>query len=199
MAIGFFASVGLGPVTVLVLKRAIGSHFRPAFFSGLGSAVADTVFGTMAFIGSGYLLAFITDNQDVIRLVIMVILLVVAWFVWHSRPPARPGGEPAPVKMTRNFISTFTLALSNPLMVLVFLTVFSLFADLSFLRVGNWPWAMLGLFCGTTAWWLVLSRIVCRFRHRMPDFLFGHLNRISGWIIVALALYSGLTGLLHLI
>lgn len=199
LGIGFFASIGLGPVTVLVIRMGIRSGWKPAFVGGFGSAVMDTLYGTMAFLGSGLLLTLILDYQDEIRIGMMVILLGVAWLVWRSKPMPVSEGEGKELHRTGIFFSTFSLALSNPLMVLIFLAVFASVSLTDALSLELWPFAACGLLIGTSTWWFVLIRLVCSFRTRLPGFLSSNLNRISAGVILGLGLYAGISGLLGLL
>lgn len=201
LLVGFFASVGLGPVTVFVLKRGISKGFKSAFISGLGSSIVDTVYGTIAFIGAGFVMHWVSSNQEYIRLVITAILLIIAYFLWTRRPADQvlglsAGGE----NPMTDFLTTFGLSASNPLLIFVFLTVFSLvpFTE-DYLPMQIWPWVTVGLFLGTGLWWMVLSRAICLFRHRLPALLYRYLNRIAAFILVFLALYSGISGLSRLL
>jgi threonine/homoserine/homoserine lactone efflux protein len=79
--------------------------------------------------------------------------------------------------------STFLLTLTNPTTVLSFL---ALLAALGMGDPRRW-WLTLfligGIFCGSMAWWIVLSSIVNRFRDRFSDRTLLLMNRFAGLAI----------------
>jgi len=201
VAIGFFASVGLGPVTVFVLKRGIGSGFNTAFLSGLGCAVVDAFYGTIAFIGAGFVILMLEAYEGFIRIVIMVILFVIAFILWRSKVSTDEKADKKSGKaIFGNVISTFSLALSNPFLIVVFLTIFSILpitnTDYGF---PTWPLVSVGLLIGTSSWWLVISFASSKFKDKLPQFLSENLNRAAGILLFLLGIFSGISGALLLI
>jgi threonine/homoserine/homoserine lactone efflux protein len=79
--------------------------------------------------------------------------------------------------------STFLLTLTNPTTVLSFLAL------LAALGMGNqrqwWltVFLVVGIFCGSMAWWIVLSSIVNHFRGRLNDRILLLMNRFAGLAI----------------
>lgn len=201
VAIGFFASVGLGPVTVFVLKRGMGSGFSTAFLSGLGCAVVDTFYGTIAFLGAGFVILMLEAYEGFIRLGIMVLLFIIAFFLWRSKVSKDVVDYNKLGKAVfGNLISTFSLALSNPFLILVFLTIFSILPiTKTEYEFAIWPFVSIGLLIGTSIWWLVISIASSRFRDKLPLFLSENLNRIAGALLFLLGLFSGISGFILLI
>jgi threonine/homoserine/homoserine lactone efflux protein len=199
--IGFFASVGLGPVTVFVLKRGISSGFWSAFISGIGCSVADTFYGTVAFIGAAYAISFLESYEGYIRLAVMAVLLVIAIFMFLSKKGSPIHEFSLPKKaMVGNFLSTLMLGLSNPFLILVYLTVFSLLP----LAENNeqtsyWPFISIGLVLGTSLWWFLISYLTKIFKDRMPKLLSSNITWISASLLLALALLSGISGVIKIL
>jgi threonine/homoserine/homoserine lactone efflux protein len=75
------------------------------------------------------------------------------------------------------------LTLTNPTTVLSFLAL------LAALGMGNqrqwWltVFLVVGIFCGSMAWWIVLSSIVNHFRGRFNDRILQSMNRFAGLAI----------------
>ena len=201
VTIGFFASVGLGPVTVFVLKRGMGRGFSTAFLSGLGCAVVDTFYGTIAFIGAGFVILMLEAYEGFIRLGIMLVLFVISFFLWRSKASKDVVADKKSGKeMFGNMISTFSLALSNPFLIIVFLTIFSI---LPITKADNgftiWPMVSVGLLIGTSIWWLVISFASSSFKDKLPQFLSENLNRAAGVLLFLLGMFSGISGILLLV
>ena len=82
-----------------------------------------------------------------------------------------------------DLVSAFLLNLTNPTAVLSFL---GLLAALGLGHPRRW-WSTLslvgGIFCGSTAWWIVLSAVVDRFRGRFDPRIVMCMNRVAGLAI----------------
>lgn len=200
LLIGFSASIGIGPVTVLVMKKGIGEGFKPSFISGLGSAIIDSFYGTLAFLGVGLVVHFLNTHAALLRIGIMIILIIVAIFLWRSKTePAVLAGLQTRKPQIGGFLSTMGLALSNPFMILVFLSIFSIIpitADGE--QRNSWIAVAFGLLSGTALWWFTLSGALRLFRKRLPKFLAQNLNKIAGVLLFLLAIVSGILGLVEL-
>ena len=49
--LGFIASLGLGAVTILIINRTFQSGRPSGFISGVGAALSDTLYASIAFLG----------------------------------------------------------------------------------------------------------------------------------------------------
>jgi len=200
VAIGFFASVGLGPVTIFVLKRGMSKGFNTAFLSGLACAIVDTIYGTIAFIGAGFIISMLEAYEGFIRIGIMILLLILAYFLWRSKLAREIQTDERSGKMIfGNMLSTFSLGLSNPFLIVVFLTIFSILpiANVEY-DFATWPFVSVGLLIGTSLWWLLISIASSKFKNKLPQFLSENLNRVAGTLLFLLGIFSGISGVLLL-
>lgn len=185
LVIGLGIAVPVGPVGLLVIQRTLAGGFRPGFLSGLGAAGADAVYGAIGGFGVGWATALLLDWQVAFRLAGGLFLAWLAWGAFRSRPadqaarPARGGA----------FLSTFLLTMANPLTILSFAAIFG-----GVLPPGgagaDAGWLVAGVAAGSTLWWLILAGGTAAARRRLPPGAMIWLNRASGIILAAFAVYA---------
>lgn len=92
-------------------------------------------------------------------------------------------GEFASTEMD-GFLSSFAIAITNPAAILSFIVVFSMFRIEGNESIGENVQLVLGIFCGTCFWWLLIAVVVSRIRERVTDGFYLKLNRIFGILMV---------------
>ncbi len=188
--IGFSIAAPVGPIGVLCIRRTLAEGRLRGFLSGLGAASADAFYGAIAAFGltaiSGTLLSF----QLWIKLLGGLFLLYLGIQTLRARP-AQQTATIQPGGLFRAYISTVFLTLTNPATILSFAAVF---AGLGLAQTsGGFTSAgqvVLGVFLGSSAWWLTLSTGVGIFRERFNSAALGWVNRISGVVIAAFGLVA---------
>ncbi len=191
-ACGFLIAAPVGPVNVLCLQRTILRGWRSGVLSGLGSALADTIYGGIAGFSISVVIAFLIRREFWIRLFGGFLLIGIGVWYYLRRP--------RPLKMGRaeesersDYVSTFLLTLTNPTTVLSFLAVL---AALGLGRQREWYLTLLvvlGIFCGSMVWWVVLTAMVHKLRDRFNDRTLLWMNRAGG---LAIGLFGVITLLL---
>jgi len=61
--IGFMVSIPLGPIGVLCVQRTLNKGRLSGFVSGLGAAIADTIFALISGLGISIIIRFIKEQQ----------------------------------------------------------------------------------------------------------------------------------------
>ncbi len=182
---GLIIAVPVGPVNVLCISRTIKKGWRSGLLSGLGAASADAMYGCVAGFSITFVIQFLLREEFWIRL-IGGILLVLIGVCYYFKPPQSLSSEESaegPSTGHSDYISTLLLTLTNPTTVLSFLAV------LAALGMGRhtdtWVtlFLVLGIFCGSMLWWIVLTGVVCRLRDKFNDHAMLWLNRIAGLAI----------------
>jgi threonine/homoserine/homoserine lactone efflux protein len=182
LVIGFALAAPVGPVGVLCIRRALADGRYAAFVAGLGAAVADTFFGAVAGLGLTVVSSFLISHQASIRLVGGSFLVVLGLRSLRSVPEIA-AVEPDGRGLVKDFLVTFLLTLSNPATLLAALGVF---AALGALRLADATAAgklILGVFTGSSLWWLVLSAAASAARTRVSPGRLRLLNQGSGLIL----------------
>ena len=191
--IGFAIAAPVGPIGVLCIRRTLADGRLPGFVSGLGAATADAGYGAVAAFGLTLITDFLMEGASWLRLIGGAFLLFLGIRTFFARPaeraaPVRNGG------LVGAYASTLFLTLTNPTTILSFAAIFV------GLGVGSTNDALsamllvLGVFLGSTLWWLVLSGTAGLFRAKLSAGGLRWVNRVSGTIIAAFGVLA-LSGL----
>jgi threonine/homoserine/homoserine lactone efflux protein len=193
---GLIIAAPVGPVNVLCVQRTIAKGWRSGLFSGLGSAVADTLYGAIAGFSLSLVIQFLLREIFWIRFFGGILLILLG--VWYYfRPPQPVHGEKEGETDGADTASTFLLTLTNPTTVLSFLAV------LASLGLGSYrPWYLTllmvgGIFCGAMLWWVILTGIANRLRDRFTYGAMVWMNRIGGLAIGAFGVLTLLLSRSH--
>lgn len=179
IVLGFCASAPVGPVGLLCIRRTLASGMSAGIFSGLGAALADSLYGCVAAFGISAVSGFLLRNRNAFRLAGGIFLCCFGLCMMHARRDRNDVGRPP--SSGGLFISTFVLTASNPLTVLSFVAIFS---GLGFHPSCPFTLAT-GVFIGSVLWWSLLSGGVSLFRRRMSPTVFTWIDLISGGVIAA--------------
>ncbi len=187
IVLGLCVSAPVGPVGVILIRRTLHYGRLSGFFTGLGAAIADTLFGIVSAFG----LTLISDFIDASRFW----LLILGGFFLCFLGGKTFFSKPAEIKKTvshktllGDFVSTFLLTIVNPLMILVFFAVFA-GLGLSEHQHDGVP-LVLGVFLGSILWWIVLSQTIALLRRKMNQITMTWINRIAGLIIFGFGLFA---------
>ena len=191
---GLIIAAPVGPVNLLCIRRTLEKGWKSGMLSGLGAALADTLYGAIAGFGLSLVIRFLTREAFWIRL-IGGVLLVGIGVVYYRRPPRplKAGGDDS--SANSDIASTFLLTLTNPTTVLSFLAV------LAMLGLGKqgplWQTSLLvaGIFCGSMTWWTILVSAVSLLRGKISDRTMRWMNRVAGVAIGDLGLANVLISL----
>ena len=187
LLIGFSIAAPVGPIGVLCIRRTLAEGRSAGLVSGLGAATADAFYGSLAGFGLTLVADFLVSQQTWLRLVGGLFLLYLGVKTFLSQPASEPG-QPAGAK-TRGlwgaYLSTLLLTLTNPLTILSFAAIF---AGLGLADTGGNSLSavllVLGVFCGSASWWLLLSGGVGLLRGRLTPRILQWVNRLAGAVIV---------------
>ncbi|HEY0752746.1 MAG TPA: LysE family transporter [Ktedonobacteraceae bacterium] len=195
LLIGFSIAAVIGPIGMLCIQRSLQRGFVPGLVTGMGAATADGIYGGVAAFGLTVVSTFLVGQQTWIRLVGGLFLLYLGSRVFLTRPAqqaARAGGS----SLLGLYASTLLLTLTNPLTILSFATIFAgIGVGLGGHNSLTAALVTLGVFLGSTCWWLVLSAGASLLRERLTARWLLWINRLAG---IALLIF-GLLALISLI
>jgi threonine/homoserine/homoserine lactone efflux protein len=197
IGIGFAVAAPVGPIGMLCVRRTLADGQLAGFVSGLGAATADAIYGLIAAVSLSFISSFIVEHKDWISVVGGVFLLYLGYVELRAKPIDPAAGPPTTLGLIGHFFTTLFWTLSNPVTILTFIAVFTgldvagpggqigsperEFAGITALVIG--------VFLGSTLWWLVLTQGVGMFRHhffgagqttRWPNFIAGSLIIVFG-------------------
>ncbi|HEV3202023.1 MAG TPA: LysE family translocator [Bryobacteraceae bacterium] len=193
---GLIITAPVGPVNVLCVQRTITKDWRSGLFSGLGSALADSLYAAIAGFSISFVIQFLLRELFWIRFFGGVLLILLG--VWYYfRPPASLDGDKKGETDTEDSASTFLLTLTNPTTILSFMAVM---AALGLAQSRPWYLTLLmvgAIFCGAMLWWVILTGIANRLRDRFTARAMVWMNRIGGLAIGAFGVITLLLSRSH--
>jgi threonine/homoserine/homoserine lactone efflux protein len=193
IALGFSIAAPVGPIGVLCIRRTLAHGRVTGLVSGLGAATADMLYGSIAAFGLTAVSSLLVRQQLWVHLLGALFL----GYLGLKTLLARPAGEAAPGEargLVGAYGSTLLLTLANPATIISFAAVFA-GLGLAGARPDYQRAALtaLGVFCGSAAWWLVLSAGVSMVRGKFSPRAMRWVNVLSGAILLAFALYAVLS------
>jgi len=185
LIIGFSIAAPVGPIGVLCIRRTLADGRAAGLATGMGAAAADTVYGCLAAFGLTALTGALVGGQIWIRLIGGAFLMFLGVRTFLA-PPGGRSADAAAAGLLGAFGSTFILTLTSPMTILSYAAVF---AALGLGTAHPGPLAavslVLGVFLGSTLWWLTLSGAVGLLRSKFDERRLRWVNRISGGVILA--------------
>jgi len=195
LIIGFVIAAPVGPIGILCARRTLMFGRQAGFFSGMGAATADAIYGFVAAFGLSLVSDFLAGHNVFLRLVGSSLLCILGVRTLVANPALNRDYPKSLKKYAGLYTSTFFLTLTNPMTIFSFAAVFAGFGLAgvkgSFYSAGV---LILGVFLGSALWWLLLVGIFSIFRERFHSDQLRWVNRVSGGIIIA----SGILALMSL-
>ncbi len=183
LVIGFSIAAPVGPIGVLCIRRTLAEGQLYGLVSGLGAATADAMYGCVAAFGLTFVSSFLIGHKLWLSLIGGLFLLYLGIKTLLSKP-AEDAAKAEGKGLLGSYVSTFLLTLTNPMTILSFVAIFAALGLGS--ASGSYASALilvLGVFCGSALWWLLLSGGVGLFRNKFNARGLLWVNRISGVII----------------
>jgi len=195
LIIGFVIAAPVGPIGVLCARRTLMHGRRAGFYSGMGAATADAIYGFIAAFGLTFISAFLIDHQFSLRLIGGGLLFYLGIKAFIARPVKKTDLPRSARHYAGLYTSTFFLTLTNPMTILSFAAVFAGFGLAGTMgSVLSAAVLIVGVFLGSGLWWLFLVGDFRIYRKRFHTHQLVWINRITGTIIIA----SGVLALLSL-
>ncbi|MDR2815056.1 MAG: LysE family translocator [Prevotellaceae bacterium] len=192
--VGLLASVPLGPAGVLCIQRTLNRGRRAGFFSGMGVALADTLFAAVAVLSLSVVEEWIADKENGLQLLVGVVVVAVGVKIMLTNPvkQLRARGKQQQGSLGGALISLFFLTI-NPINLLPVLFLVGLF-KVSVSSVWHTIIVLLGVLAGALAWWLFLSTLVSHYRKRFKLRQMWWINKASGAVILLLGSLAFIDG-----
>ena len=194
-AMGFCIAAPVGAIGMLCIQRSLSRGFCSGFATGIGAACADAVYGLLGALGVAGIVTALPMLTVVLKAAGGAFLVWMAWSIAREAPTAPDAAqETSRAPVTRDFLTTFALTLSNPLTILSFIAAFAALGPLSATPGGQgvtgWrtvaPMVM-GVFAGSAVWWLCLSGVTAALRTKLP---LAFTRGISLFSAVAIAVFG---------
>jgi len=185
----FLLSMPIGPVNLLCIRHTLAIGWKMGFFSGLGSATADTIYSMFAAFGVGFIINFLLKEKMFFELGGGLFLCYLGVSTYLHVPKEKTTSQVGRGVLQAYAVSFF-LTFSNPASALSLMAVFAGLgvADQSRNPLSSFT-LVLGVFSGASFWWFTLCSIVSLFRNKFTDQGTRWLNRISGVLITAFGIF----------
>jgi threonine/homoserine/homoserine lactone efflux protein len=192
LVLGFTIAAAVGPISLLVLRRTLAYGRIYGLASGMGVALADATYGGIAAFGLTAITSVLVGARAALGILGGAFLVYLAWRTITSRPKDVAAAEDRP-GLVGAFLSIFGLTMTNPMTIISFAAIF---AGLGVVGGGGADAALLtlGVFCGSAAWWVVLTSIVAILRTRLTVEVLIWVNRVSGAVLLIFGVAAIVTG-----
>ena len=188
--IGIVVSAPMGPIGLLCVQRTLNKGQWHGFFSGVGAACSDLFYAGIVCLGMGFVVDFIEGNQKILLIIGSVFMLAFGVYIFRSNPSKQLHKPKDQVNsFSQDIISSFFLTLSNPLIIIFYLVLFSRFNFIS--PTEKLFSILLGLLCifiGALAWWFLITFFVGKLRKIINLRGLWLINKIVGTVIIILSI-----------
>lgn len=183
--IGLLVSAPLGPIGIMCIQRTLNRGYMAGFVSGLGAAVADTIFAVIAGFGLTIIINFIQEKHIYFQILGGIFVLYIGYRIFNTNPVKQLRIQRlSKTKLSQDFASIFLLTLSNPMAIFLFVAI------MAALKVANELLSLFELFIliagtagGAILWWFILASVANRFRKRIRLKSIWWLNKITGSVV----------------
>ncbi len=191
LILGFLSAIPVGAVQLEVAKKAINGHLKPAIAVALGSATSDLIYGVLTLFGLGNVLT----NKDFQTFIYICGIVVLSFIFFRSLREYRrgPGDHDTQYvyKKRISFLTGFTIAITNPGMVIWWIVGFKLFLDLALFEEINAPIKMLFVMSGCFGLGGYLIFIAKTLNRMQKSFSDRFLIRMNLFLMVLLVILIG--------
>ena len=182
LAVGFTVAAAVGPISLLTIRRTLAHGRLYGLVSGMGVALADASYGGIAAFGLTAVTSVLVGARVALGLIGGIFLVWLAIRTIRARAAeGAPETDDRP-GLAAAFLSIYGLTMTNPMTILSFAGIF---AGLGLAGHGGVEATLLtvGVFLGSSLWWVGLTFVVGRVRTRLTPEILVWINRISGCVL----------------
>lgn len=183
IAIGFTVAVGVGPISLLTIRRTLAHGRVYGLASGLGVATADASYGGIAAFGLTAITAVLVGARTVLGLIGGIFLVWLGIRTLLAAPPDHAAAVRERPGLVGAAVSIYGLTMTNPMTILSFGAIFA-GLGLAGRSVGEAALLTLGVWLGSMAWWVILTTLLAIFRARVTPRILLAITRASGVVLL---------------
>lgn len=188
----------IGPVGVLCMQRTLSKGQSSGFFSGVGAAMADTLYATIAFFALAFVHDFVENNIFWLKIFGGICVVGVGVYIFLQNPVVQiRRNRSGKGSLWRDFLSIFLFTIANPVITLVFVGLFAMFGISNDAGDLNGVAMLVGVLAGAVGWWFLLSVLLNIYRKRFRPRYLLWMNRIAGLFVMLLGLITVLSSILN--
>ena len=184
--VGLAVALPIGPMGLLCIQRTLAAGLGAGVMTGLGAATVHAAYGAAAILGlKASTIATIEGGALILQLLSAMLLVVFAVRLLRKQVAlgATQGGMAVPFHAC--YRDALILGIANPLTLVLLAAAIP---SLTGLGDGvHAPAVLLGLFCGSVAWWLTLSTSVSLLRAQLGAGALRRINIAAGLMLAGMA------------
>ncbi len=192
LIIGVIVSAPVGPIGILCIQRTLNGGRGHGISTALGATASDLLYAVVAAFSMSMVVDFIDSHRFWLQIAGTIIVFFFGLYTYATNPVSKlkkmRGGTQ---NYLQDFISSFLLTVTNPLVVFLFI---ALFAKYSYITDDTTLFdSLLGIFCimmGACLWWTILVGIVNHFRDRFNMRGLYVINKGAGLLLMIIAVVS---------
>ncbi len=186
--IGLCISVPLGPIGMLTIQRTLNRGQKYGIATGLGATTSDLIYTIITLFFLSFVLDFIEEHRFIIQLAGSLVVAIFGLYIFRSNPATQPKpNETFKHSLFRDFMTSFGLTLSNPLVLFVLIALFARFEF-----IGNKTTLLVSvigissILGGAILWWSLLTFLVSKFKNKLNMRELKIINQIIGLVIIGI-------------
>ena len=184
--IGLSISVPLGPIGMLCIQRTLNHGRKYGFITGLGATTSDLLYSVVTLFFLSFVIGFIDEYRFILQLIGSLIIIGFGVWIFSRNPVSQPRpDEKYEHSLFTDYVTSFGLTLSNPLILFVLI---ALFARFDFVTPETTVWVMIAglisVLIGASLWWNLLTYFVNHFRNKFNIRGLKLINQITGIVIL---------------
>ncbi len=180
---GLVFGVPAGAIGALTIQRTIRHGFVPGLVTGLGSSLADLIYGFAGISGITVIPGFITSYSHYIQIAGGIFIAILGILVF-KKGQEEVTGNSSNGNIVFYFLSSFCAAIMNPASVLSFIAAFTMLGINGSINFAEGAGLLSGILSGTLCWWAALAGIVSLYRDRVTGRIYKVLNVILGSLML---------------
>lgn len=188
--VGLLMAAPLGPVNLICIRRTMAYSKRNGFAVGMGAAMADTLFGSIAVFGLSSVTGIVHRVDGWFGIAGGVVLIVISINLWTRHPHLADVKDTVRDRL-KGAVGAFTLTIMNPMTILGFVFLFGALGlgDVG-QRTGNELALIGGIFLGSSLWWFIVTRCAGYMKDRLSDHHLVLINRLSALIVAGCGIWA---------
>lgn len=197
LLLGLIISAPMGPVGILCVRRTLHKGRKAGLLTGIGATIGDLIYAVstylLTYLGLSFVFDWIDAHHTVLKVIAILIILIFGIQMFYSNPnfmERKNNPDFEDEKPWQMVVSSFAVAMSNPLMIIIFMAFFSRFS-LSEEHINPWllfSISILSIAIGAFIWWCFITYLVQRIRESFSIGSLRTFNRILSLIFIAIAI-----------
>lgn len=193
--IGMSVAAIVGPISLLFINKTLQDGLRSSIAIGLGTALADSVFGLIAALGISGISQFLSEHSMIFEMTGGGFLLYIA----YNEIKKDSSAKAIELENKRHLmLKIFLLTLANPLTIASFVAIFTTIGG-GDVTIPKGVVMAIGCFLGSIIWWVILGWILLKNKDKLSSKTIERIRFGSSGIIGVFGISGVVSSLLKFI